>query len=143
MNEIYENLDDKILLKTKFANFYGQKSRGVLHVTGSGKLILTENELFFHQYLPKTIMHIPLSNIIGIETPKKFLSNYSGSRLLKVIYEDENGHEDEVAWVIPKLKKWIEILAPNSNKYCRFCESELKPYVYICSNCGTNLREFK
>lgn len=58
-----------IILYSPSANFFGQESKGLKQIRGTGALVLTENELIFEMGKPKEKFKTPLVSIKGIETP--------------------------------------------------------------------------
>lgn len=108
---------NNIILKALLANYFGLKSKGLKQVRGGGKLILTDQELYFNQTGTKTELRIPISKIRAIETPRSFLGKSQMIKLLKVIFEDEDGNLDAVAWGVKGLKKeWVPNLERLINK---------------------------
>ncbi|MBN1801594.1 MAG: hypothetical protein JW891_08830 [Candidatus Lokiarchaeota archaeon] len=97
----------KIILKFRGANFFGQESKGVAQIRGNGNLILYKNELFFKQWLPKKIISIPLKKIKSVDTTSFHIYRYTGRPLLKVVFENEKGQNDSVAWIVGMLDRWI------------------------------------
>ncbi|NDJ51565.1 MAG: hypothetical protein GYB68_00600 [Chloroflexi bacterium] len=83
------------------ANFFGQESLGMAQVRGNGTLVLTNSELFFEKWAPHTEYHIPLRQITQIETVPSFLGKgTSAGPLLKVVYQDDRGGSDAIAWLL-------------------------------------------
>lgn len=86
------------------AVFFGQESKGLGQVRGNGTLAITEREVYFRKWLPATEYTIPLSSIQAVETPTSFLGKSYGRPLLKLVYRDENGQPDSIAWYVPQLE---------------------------------------
>lgn len=97
------------------ANFFGQQSRGVMQVRGNGTLILTDTELIFELWVPKRVYHIPLQTIRSVENPKSFLGKSRFTPLLKVVFVDDQGVEDAIAWQVRDLNDWMRKLADARN----------------------------
>ncbi len=115
--DILENFQGgKIILKSNFANFFGQESKGRGQIRGNGLLILTEDELFFAMYLPKREFHIPIRSISNIETTNKHLGKTKLRALLKVNFSNEIGNADSCAWLVGDLDKWIQVLSETAFK---------------------------
>jgi hypothetical protein len=94
-------------------SFFGQESHGVTQGRGNGTLILTEDKLVFERWLPRRTYEIPLASIRGFETPKSFLGKSRFTPLLKVVFQNESGQTDSMAWQVPDLeglKRTIEEL---------------------------------
>ena len=53
---------------------------------------------------------IPVTHIRDIETPRSFKGRSILKPLLKVVFDDENGREDSLAWYVPELPRWVEAL---------------------------------
>ncbi|MBD3229097.1 MAG: hypothetical protein GF329_12990 [Candidatus Lokiarchaeota archaeon] len=96
-----------IILVSKWANFFGQKSKGSKQVRGNGVLVLTKEELFFQMFLPKRILKVSINDIIDVKKESHHLRKTKYIDLLKVEFIIENGEEDSVAWWVKKLEDWI------------------------------------
>ena len=97
------------------ANFLGQESKGVAQMRGNGSLVVTASELYFERWLPRKEFRIPLANIQSIETPKQFLGKRIGNRpLLKVVYRDESGQTDSMAWWVKDIESLKQLLEKQS-----------------------------
>lgn len=97
-----------IILDSPSANFFGQESKGLKQIRGTGVLALTENELLFEMWKPTGKFKIPLVSIKGIETPKSFLRKTKFNPLLKIVFENERGELDSAAWLVRDLQKWLQ-----------------------------------
>jgi hypothetical protein len=89
------------------ASFFGQESRGVTQMRGNGILILTDSDLIFEMWVPNTEFRIPLRSIQSLENPSSFLGKSRFTPLLKVIYTNEQGTTDAMAWQVPDLSGWM------------------------------------
>ena len=92
------------------ASFFGQQSRGVTQLRGNGTLILTDTELVFEQWVTNQVFRIPLRSIQAIENPTSFLGKSRFAPLLKVVYTNEQGATDAMAWQVPDLGGWMRLL---------------------------------
>ena len=92
------------------ASFFGQESRGVGQMRGNGLLILTDTELLFEMLIPNQEFRIPLGRIQSLENPSSFLGKSRFTPLLKVIYTNEHGAMDAMAWQVPDLSMWMRLL---------------------------------
>jgi hypothetical protein len=92
------------------ALFYGQESRGVRQLRGSGTLVLTDSELYFEKWLPRHEHRIPLDSIQAIETPSSYLGKTNFRPLLKVIFKDAAGNIDSMGWLVSDLEGTIRAL---------------------------------
>jgi hypothetical protein len=93
------------------ALLYGQESRGVTQMRGNGTLVLTNTELYFERWLPRREFRIPLTAIQAIETPTSYLGKTNFRPLLKVVFRNEAGNTDSMAWLVPDvegLKRTLE-----------------------------------
>ncbi len=116
ISEIMDEFKDKnIILSTNDANFFGQQSRKSTQVRGNGVLILNAQELYFEMWRPKKILQIPISSVLKIEITKSFLHKSVFRKLLKVVFTNQEGEEDAVAWWVTSLEKWIEELESVKN----------------------------
>jgi len=86
------------------ANFFGQESGGVMQMRGNGTLVLTDSELYFERWVARKEYRIPLNAIQAIETPTSFLGKTNFRPLLKVVFKDEAGHTDSMAWLVRDLE---------------------------------------
>jgi len=110
-NEILKKLEGKeIILQSTYANFFGQESKGRGQIRGNGLIVLTKDELCFEMYTPKREFTIPLRSISKIETVKSHLSKTKFRPLLKVIYTNELGETDSLAWLVRDLDNWLHVL---------------------------------
>ncbi|MBY8987564.1 MAG: hypothetical protein KGD61_03840 [Candidatus Lokiarchaeota archaeon] len=73
-------------------------------------LVLTQEELYFEMWYPKKVLQIPTSTILKVEITKSFLHKSVFRKLLKVVFQNEDGEEDIAAWWVTSLDKWIEEL---------------------------------
>jgi hypothetical protein len=92
------------------ASFFGQESRGATQMRGNGTLILTDSELIFEQWVTNRVFRIPLRSIQAIENPSWFLGKSRFAPLLKVVYTNELGKADSMAWQVPDLSGWMRLL---------------------------------
>jgi hypothetical protein len=111
INEIIDKFNGKnIIISLNIANFFGQQSHKSLQIRGNGVLILTQEELYFEMLHPKKVLQIPTSAIIKVEITKSFLHKSAFKKLLKIMFQNESGEEDAVAWWVSSLDEWIEEL---------------------------------
>lgn len=92
------------------ASFFGQESRGATQMRGNGTLILTDSELIFEQWVTNREFRIPLKNIQALETPTAFLGKSRFAPLLKVVYTNEQGGTDAMAWQLRDLGGWMQLI---------------------------------
>jgi len=89
------------------ASFFGQKSRGATQMRGIGSLILTDSDLVFEMWVPNTEFRVPLRSIQTLENPTWFLGKSRFTPLLMVVYTNEQGTTDAMAWQVPDLSDWM------------------------------------
>lgn len=92
------------------ANLFGQESKGVGQIGGTGVLVVTDSEVYFERYLPKAEFHIPLSSIQSIETPDKYLGKSIGSPLIKLNFTNEQGQADSIVWWVADVESLKTLL---------------------------------
>ncbi|NVM16513.1 MAG: hypothetical protein HWN80_02275 [Candidatus Lokiarchaeota archaeon] len=111
INEIMDKFQGKkIIISLNNANFFGQHSRKSLQMRGNGVLILTQDELYFEMWHPKKVVQIPTSAISRFEITKSFLHKSVFRKLLKVVFQNEDGEEDAAGWWVSSLENWLEEL---------------------------------
>ncbi len=70
-------------------------------------------------WVPKRELHIPISCISEVETPKSHLKKTKFIPLLKVKFKNDSGQADSAAWLVKNLSRWkeaIEKLLQNRNQ---------------------------
>lgn len=85
--------------------FLGIESKGATQLRGNGTMALTADELAFVLWLPRTMVRIPLRDIVEIDHPRKHLGKSVGRKLLRVRWRTA-GIEDTVAWSVRDLDGW-------------------------------------
>jgi hypothetical protein len=94
----------------RMANFWGQESLSPGQPRGNGTLILTATELVFEMWVPERTFRVPLASIRAIENPRSFLGKTQGAPLLKVVYTNDQGATDALAWRVRDLEGWMAAL---------------------------------
>ena len=97
----------KIFLTDKYANFFGQNSKGMGQNRGNGILIFTDKGIFFEMWFPKKSMHIPLASIIKADKVTTFLGKTKSKPLLKIQFYNDKGMMDSAAWLVKDPDKWV------------------------------------
>jgi hypothetical protein len=112
IQEIMDKFNEKEILGAfGSANFFGLESKGVRQVRGNGVLVLTREKLYYEMWVkPKTIIEIPIQSITGIDTVKSHLYKTKSKKLLKVIFTNDQGESDSVAWLVRNLDEWRDSL---------------------------------
>jgi hypothetical protein len=94
----------------RVASFFGQESRGVTQMRGNGTLILTDSDLIFEMWVPNKEFRIRLRSIQTIENPTSFLGKSRFTPLLKVLYTNDQGAPDSMAWQVRDLSGWMRLI---------------------------------
>jgi len=114
---ILENMKNQsILLGPIPANNFGQESKGIGQVRGSGLLFLTDKEVYFGMYIPKKDFHILIDHIHGISTPKWHLGKTKSKLLLKLAFANNEGELDSIAWQVKNLDLWVNTIEDQLKK---------------------------
>jgi hypothetical protein len=92
------------------ASFFGQQSRGATQMRGNGTLILTDSDLIFEMWVPNREFRIPLRSIQSLENPASFLGKSRFAPLLKVVYTNDQGTTDAMAWQVSDLSGWMRLI---------------------------------
>lgn len=94
-----------VLLEETLAQSFGQQSKGVTQLRGSGALALTGTELCFVMYVPTRELRIPLASIDAVSLVRSHLGKTQGTKLLHVRFTRE-GVEDAIAWRLTGPDAW-------------------------------------
>jgi hypothetical protein len=106
LSEKFKSENIEIIGASSFVNFFGKESLGIRQTRGMGNLFLTKDVLFFEMWKPKREFNIPIGKITGCEITKWHLKKSKGKNLLKVLFTNEKGEKDSVAWLIRNLDEW-------------------------------------
>jgi hypothetical protein len=93
-------------LRVEAAALFGQESLGKTQMRGNGVLALLPDQLVFERMAARRDYVIPLAQITGIENPKSYLGKSRGVPLLKVVWRDDSGKTDSIAWQVSGLSDW-------------------------------------
>ena len=111
IKELHDKYKDKdLLIFDNRSNFFGQESLGLGKIRGNGVLLLTKEELYFGMWKPKKEVIIPVKSIIEISNPNSHMHRSIFKPLLKVIFKNETGETDSVAWFVRYLDQWNNII---------------------------------
>ncbi len=91
--------EHNILVIEPGANCFGERSRGAKQVRGNGCWALTREKIYFEYWVGTHAIDIPLREVCGTRIAKSFLGKTRGRTLLVVAYRNEQGEEDECAWL--------------------------------------------
>jgi hypothetical protein len=107
-SKILEKYQYREILKQEIgANFFGQESLGLKQIRGNGVLLLLAGELIFEMWFPRRTFTIFLADIRSIERAKKHLRKNILRPLLKVVFLNNNGQTDSMAWWVRDVDDWI------------------------------------
>jgi len=98
----------KILFMDKHALYFARQSDDYSHFRGTGYLVLTEDELYFERQLAGKTFIIPTSSIREVETTRRLGGQSAGKRMLKVVFEAQDGQQDAIAWKVRELERWLK-----------------------------------
>ena len=93
-------------LRVEAAALFGQESLGKTQMRGNGVLALLPDQLVFERMAARRDYVIPLAQITGIENPKSYLGKSRAVPLLKVMWRDDAGKTDSIAWQVSGLSDW-------------------------------------
>ena len=99
--------DEDILEISLFSNFYGIASKKFKQIRGNGVLILTKEKNFYGMFIPRKEIHINLSSIIEVNSPKWFLGKTRFRPLLRIDFINEEGKTDSAGWEVRNLDRWV------------------------------------
>jgi hypothetical protein len=93
-------------LRLEPASFFGQESEGKTQMRGNGVLALLPDQLVFERMAARRDYVIPLAQVTQIENPKSYLGKSRGVPLLKVVWQDDAGKTDSMAWQVGDPGDW-------------------------------------
>jgi hypothetical protein len=96
---------DEVLMTDLRANCFGRESAGAWQLRGNGGLVLTEKNLHFFMFLPKSDLRIPLDAITELTFTKSHAGKATIYDLLKVRFSAE-GKTDSIAWYLTDPQAW-------------------------------------
>jgi hypothetical protein len=100
----------KIIEYERFANCFGVQSKGYVQIRGNGILLLTKQFLFFQMIFPKKELLLPLSDIRESKITMSHLGKTKGKKLLKIVFTNDSGKKDSVAFLVSNLDIWMKQL---------------------------------
>jgi len=100
----------KIIAASMSANFFGQESLGFKQIRGNGVLVLADEELYFRLWIPKKELRISSKQIIDVQSPRSHLGKTKFMPLLKILFKNDKGANDSIAWAVDNLPYWKETL---------------------------------
>lgn len=89
-----------------------------MQMRGNGTLILTDSELIFEMWVLNTEFRIPLQSIQSLENPTSFLGKSRFAPLLKVVYTNDQGSTDAMAWQVSDLSGWMRQINEAQSNTC-------------------------
>ena len=93
-----------VLFRDSRANFFGVKSLGFKQIRGNGELVVTSRGIKFTRWFPEKEIFIPRERIIRMERTRSFLKKSIFRALAKVIFYNDRGEMDEIAWFVKDLE---------------------------------------
>lgn len=97
----------KIIRQHNFAQFYGLESRGHAQARGNGVLVLTADELYFLQALPRREFIIPIDSITDVTNPRSHLGKSNMRKILRIDFAIKR-KEDAIAWNVDDVDAWTK-----------------------------------
>jgi len=91
------------------ANYRGHASVSI-PVKGNGILALTNSDLRFVRYLPRSEFVIPFDQITTVEHRQTWKGSYRGRPVLVIRYRDDD-REDEIGFIVRHLADWSTAIA--------------------------------
>jgi hypothetical protein len=92
-------VDQDILRREDWANFFGLQSRGVGQIRGNGPLLLTASALHFFLLMPQREVRIELAHITRTDIVSSFLGKTVGGPLLLVEFGADQAADSAAWWV--------------------------------------------
>lgn len=96
-----------IIRQHNVAHFYGKESIGHVQARGNGVLVLTADELYFLQALPRREFVIPVGAITKVSNPRSHLGKSNMCKLLRVDFVIKR-KEDAIAWNVDDVDAWTK-----------------------------------
>jgi len=100
-----------VRIMDKYALFIAQQSDGYSHIRGIGRLVLTDQELYYKRQLGNKVLSIPLTSVLQVGETLRLGGQSLGKPLLKVDFRTQEGKEDAVAWRVKELDRWKDEIA--------------------------------
>jgi hypothetical protein len=98
----------KIQFMDRHALYVAKQSDGYSHFRGIGYLVLSEEALYFERQLDRKIIIIPIGSIVKAERTKRLGGQSLGKKMLKLVFETQDGEQDAIAWKVKELEQWIK-----------------------------------
>ena len=92
-----------ILRQHNLAQFFGRESLGHVQARGNGLLVLTGEELYFLQALPRREFVIPIESITEVSNPRSHLGKSNMCKLLRVDFVEKR-KDDAIAWNVDDVE---------------------------------------
>ena len=102
--------DEDVVVVDQRTNFFGVGSVGAVQARGNGCLLATSTHLHFAQWVPKRELSIRRSRIIAVERARSHHGKTTGRELLKIRFQNEQGGDDDVAFLVSDLPAWERAL---------------------------------
>jgi len=88
----------------------GVASRGPRQLRGSGTLALCHDRLLFVQWVPSSVLEIPLGDITEVDTTMTHLGRSVGAALVRISWIGADG-TDQIALQVRDVERWATALA--------------------------------
>lgn len=109
-SEVRARLGEVVVLDDS-ALFFGIESGGATQLRGNGCLGASGTEVVFVRWWPRKEVRIERERITAIERTRSHLGKRIGRDLLKVIFTNDQGQADSIAWFVNDLSAWEAALA--------------------------------
>jgi hypothetical protein len=80
------------------ARSFGEESRGVGQVRGSGHLAVTDDAIVFAMAAPARVLRIPRERVTAVGEARSFLGTAGARRVLRIDFLRDDGTPDAVAF---------------------------------------------
>ena len=119
-NLVEQRVTDKIrgqniLMPIEHVMFRARESSGYSQTSGMGFIVLTDTFLYFELVLLDMIITIPLSNLVGAEFVYRLKGVSPGRKMLRIIFNNENGELDSIAINVKDMEGWRKAITNIAN----------------------------
>ena len=92
------------------ADCLGIESGGSAQVRGNCCLLLGAEELVWVMWKPQSTHRIARGKFRSVEVVRSHLGKSRGFKLVKLVFENDEGASDSVAWLVQDLEGWVDQL---------------------------------
>jgi len=100
--------EDEPLLQEMSANFSGFSSKRGGQIRGNCLLALYPDEIIFIMWAPRKVIRIPMRSVSHVDTVRNHAGRWLPYPQLHIVYTDETGAVDGVAWALSHPEHWVE-----------------------------------